>query len=120
MGQQLNSFLDVTIAYPGGAGTFWDYLCGNIKDIRVQVRSLPITQDMLGDYFKDRVFRRAFQSWLNMLWEQKDRCIEDLLASPRTDAATGGAATPRFFEPMPVLDRVVVSEKSSGNIQPVF
>ncbi len=113
MGDHLNNFLDVTIAYPGGARTFWDFLCGNVKDIRVQVRSLPITPEMLGDYFNDRQFRQTFQRWLNTLWEQKDRCIEELLSAPLPDAAAATDVTPCFIEPMPVLNLVMLPEKSS-------
>lgn len=116
MGKNLNCFIDVTIAYPNGTGTFWDYLCGNIKDIRVNVRSLPITPDMLGDYFNDRQFRRAFQGWLNALWEQKDRCIDDLFSARQPDIATGAANTPGFHEPIPVLKRMIVSKNTSPGL----
>ena len=107
MGEHLHSFLDVTIAYPGGTRTFWDFLCGNINDIRVQIRALPITEEMMGDYHRDRHFRRAFQNWLNALWQQKDRCIGEMLADPRSDTPAHGPAAPWSTEPMPALKRWV-------------
>jgi len=39
-----------------------------------------VTRDLLGDYFHDRQFREHFQSWINALWREKDRRIEEMLA----------------------------------------
>ncbi len=111
MGHHLNSFLDVTIAYPDGAGNFWDYFCGNITDIRVQVRELPITQEMLGDYYSDRQFRKTFQKWLNSMWEQKDRCVEDLMFTPYCDLKSSPSIPPRFIDHLPVSEPLADSEK---------
>ncbi len=112
MGEHLNRFIDVTIAYPEGAGSFWDYVCGNVKDIRVQIRSLPITPEMLGDYFNDDNFRQAFQNWVNALWEQKDRCIEELIAVPAPEIDAHPVPLPTFPELRPLLENGVQPESS--------
>jgi len=113
MGEHLNSFIDVTIAYPEGAKSFWDYVCGNVRDIRVQVRSLPITPEMLGDYFNDDLFRQAFQNWVNALWAQKDRCIEELISAPLPEIQRHPIPIPQFPELGPILDNVLNREKPS-------
>jgi 1-acyl-sn-glycerol-3-phosphate acyltransferase len=113
MGEYLNSFIDVTIAYPEGAKSFWDYVCGNIRDIRVQIRSLPITPEMLGDYFNDENFRLAFQEWVNALWEQKDRCIEELISVPLPEIASNPIPIPQFPELRPILESVMNREETS-------
>jgi len=82
MGEQIHRILDVTIVYPGGARSFWEFLCGNIEEIRVRVRSLPVPPDLIGDYANDKNFRKRFHRWLNALWEEKDRCIAEMLAVP--------------------------------------
>lgn len=79
MGEQLHRILNVTIVYPQGAKSFWAFLCGKVADIRVRVEQLPVTADMLGDYVRDSEFRENFQQWINTLWAEKDRCIENLL-----------------------------------------
>ena len=79
MGTQLDSILDVTIVYPQGVGSFWDLICGRIGEIRVQVRLVPITEELRGDYFNDPVFKRRFQAWLNDRWACKDEQIDLLL-----------------------------------------
>jgi len=114
MGQHLASFIDVTIAYPDGVQTFWDFLCGRVAEIRVQVRVLPITPAMLGDYFNDDSFRDLFQTWVNTLWEQKDRCIEELLSlHPRPASGDVPHALSPACEPFPVLENSLMT-KSTG------
>ena len=79
MGERLDQLVDVTIVYPRGVQNFWDFLCGNIPEVQVRVRTLPIGPELRGDYFGDREYRRSFQSWLNDLWTQKDAQIDALL-----------------------------------------
>jgi 1-acyl-sn-glycerol-3-phosphate acyltransferase len=81
MGEQFHSLVDATIVYPGGAPTFWQFLCGAVPQVVVRIRQLPIPPDFCrGDYTADAGFRRRFQTWLEDLWAQKDRQIDDLLA----------------------------------------
>jgi 1-acyl-sn-glycerol-3-phosphate acyltransferase len=79
MREQLHSILDVTIAYPEGAKSFWAFLCGEVSEIRVRVESLPIDKEVSGDYFQDREFRKKFRNWLNALWAEKDKTLAALL-----------------------------------------
>ena len=80
MGDKLQHVVDVTIAYPQGVGTFWDFVCGRVKEIRVRVKTLPISSDMMGDYLQDPQFKREFQNWLNLLWHQKDKDLARMIA----------------------------------------
>lgn len=75
MGEQIHRILDVTIVYPDKRRSFWAFLCGNIDEIKVKVRSLPVTAEMIGDYANDSQFREKLQLWLNELWAEKDREI---------------------------------------------
>lgn len=80
LGEQLNSMLDVTIVYPDGAKGFWDFLCGRMRHVIVEVRELRIPHELYtGDYESDPVFRERFQRWVAELWTQKDRRIGELL-----------------------------------------
>ncbi|MBN2160689.1 MAG: acyltransferase [Spirochaetes bacterium] len=76
MGEQLSSILNVTIIYPGGDTSFWSFLCGRIKEIRVLVEKIPVTPDLLGDYVEDKKFQAEFQLWLNDLWQEKDALLD--------------------------------------------
>ena len=79
MGEQIHRVLDVTIVYPDGISNFWALLCGKIRRIKVRVRSLPVSADLLGDYTRDGHFRAGLQSWLNNIWAEKNRHIEEMM-----------------------------------------
>jgi 1-acyl-sn-glycerol-3-phosphate acyltransferase len=78
MGQRLDKLLDVTIYYPKGAPSFWDYISGKVHNIQVRVRILPIDPQLIGDY-EDPVFRERFQHWVNQLWLEKDQQLSLLM-----------------------------------------
>lgn len=80
MGGAVTWILDVAIAYPDGPPTLWRFLCGELKTIRIRVRTIPIGGELLGDFAKDKAFRRSFTDWLNGVWEEKDRAMAELLA----------------------------------------
>lgn len=94
MGERLDQLLDVTIVYPHGVQNFWDFLCGNVPEVQVRVRTLPIGPELRGDYFSDRGYRRTVQSWLNDLWTQKDAQIEALLIGKSAPAPSTPGVTP--------------------------
>ena len=81
MGEQINRILDVTIVYPDGVTSFWAFICGKIRKIKVRVRSLPVSPELLGDYANDRHFRAGLQRWLNNMWAEKNRYIEEMMTS---------------------------------------
>ena len=80
MGEQLHKVLDVTIAYPQKERSFWDFLCGKITEVRVQVNTIELTPELIGDYENDSDYRIRFQAWLNQLWREKDARIEQMIA----------------------------------------
>lgn len=103
VGRRLHRILDVTIVYPDGPKSFWEFACGQIDRIHVQVDQIPISPWMMGDYVADRAFRRQFQAWLNDLWSQKDQRITALLAASRKaesreQAHSSSAEAPRTEE----------------------
>lgn len=79
MGDQINRILDITIVYPDKIHSFWALCCGEIREIKVRVRSLPVGADLQGDYANDAAFRKELQQWLNRLWHEKDRRIQEML-----------------------------------------
>jgi 1-acyl-sn-glycerol-3-phosphate acyltransferase len=86
MGEKVQSILNVTIVYPKGVKNFWQYLCGRLDEVRVHVELLPVTKDLLGDYDNDPDYREHVQMWLNRLWLEKDRRIDEML---RWETAAG-------------------------------
>ena len=80
MGDKFQSLLNVTIVYPEGIPTFWDFLCGRVKKVVVRVKEEPIPEVFTEkDYNNDDTFRYEFQQWTHQLWLEKDQLITDLL-----------------------------------------
>jgi 1-acyl-sn-glycerol-3-phosphate acyltransferase len=73
---RLRQLIDVTLYYPEGVPRFWDYVCGRVQRVQVQVVQRTLTDDLLGDYQHDEAFRDHFQHWVNELWQQKDARLE--------------------------------------------
>jgi len=81
LGDRLHSLLDVTIVYPDGANGFWDFLCGRMRHVIVEVRQLDVPHELFhGSYENDADFRARFHGWIASLWSAKDRRIAELLA----------------------------------------
>jgi 1-acyl-sn-glycerol-3-phosphate acyltransferase len=86
MGSQLHKLVNVTIYYPQGIPTYWDFVCGKVNSIQVTVEVLSI-EDILNsdafamDYFDNPAQRVKFQRWLNQLWSEKDAALKHMSES---------------------------------------
>jgi len=79
MGTRIGSIVDVTIAYPGGTPTFWEFLCGRADEVRVRVEVIPMDPELVGDFAADKEYRRRITGWLSELWTRKDQRMAMLL-----------------------------------------
>jgi 1-acyl-sn-glycerol-3-phosphate acyltransferase len=78
MHDSLKGIVNVTIGYSNPEFSFWDFVCGRVNKIVVRYQLLPVTEDLLGDFYKDRNYRSNLQSWLNQLWQEKDQQLDKL------------------------------------------
>ena len=79
MGEIIHTMLDVTIVYPGGTPGIWDYMCGRVKKIIVDIRTREVPEQFLGmNYEADREKRVEFQRWVSGIWAEKDALIDQL------------------------------------------
>lgn len=90
MDGQLHKLLDVTLHYPDGPPSFWDYACGRVQRVNVHWRVLPIPDTMIGDYPGDKEFRARFQQWVNQLWKEKDQQLDTMNNTPKHTGADLG------------------------------
>ncbi|MGY3569893.1 acyltransferase [Vibrio sp. SCSIO 43135] len=73
MGELLDGIVDVTLAYPENQESpFIDMLKGKLTCVVVRVKLHPMDENVSGDYFKDKAFKRRFHNWLNGVWKEKD------------------------------------------------
>jgi hypothetical protein len=80
MGDSIETLVDVTIAYPGGAPTFWDFLCGNIREVKMEIDTVDIPEHLKGrDYASDAEHRKNVKNWLGDLWRAKDEKLSRML-----------------------------------------
>ncbi len=75
MGPYIDHFLDVTIVYPNGIPTLWDYLCGKVNRIIIDIKERPLDKNLCGNYETDPAARRYFHKWLKQVWQEKDAKI---------------------------------------------
>lgn len=79
MGEQFENIIDVTLAYPDNLEKpFRDMLMGRMKRIVVKVKILPMNEQVTGDYFNDKQYKRQFNQWLNTVWEEKDATLKTI------------------------------------------
>jgi 1-acyl-sn-glycerol-3-phosphate acyltransferase len=72
----LDSLIDVTIIYPDGTPTVWQYVSGQVKRITVHIELRPIDAELRGrDFRDDPVAKNRLKTWLGGIWEEKDRLI---------------------------------------------
>ncbi|MGV8057698.1 MAG: acyltransferase [Smithellaceae bacterium] len=80
LGDKFHSLLNLTIIYPDGVPTFWEFLCGKVKRVIVRIGQVEVPQHLLhGDYEGDETYRAAFQQWVQQLWQEKDLQIQALI-----------------------------------------
>lgn len=81
MGGQFDALLDVTIFYPGATPTFWDLLAGRVREVAVRVQQRAIPAELLDAAAQSSPrFRAHVQRWVDSMWDEKDRLLDDLAA----------------------------------------
>ena len=75
----LSQIINVTIVYPKGTKTFWEFVCGKVEEVRVHVEAIPIPESLIGNYSEDEAFQKSFQDWMNNFWKAKDAKIREML-----------------------------------------
>ncbi len=84
LGERFESLIDVTIVYPGGVPTFWQFLRGDVERIVVRMTRRPIPVEFFhADAMTDSRARKRVQAWLHEIWQEKDRRIDALLQAPQ-------------------------------------
>jgi len=78
----ITKLIDFTIVYPNGKKNITDLFANRVKKIVVRVNVYDIPEEFIGkDYQKDEVFKVSFQEWINDIWVEKDKQIENVMQS---------------------------------------
>jgi 1-acyl-sn-glycerol-3-phosphate acyltransferase len=80
MGEKFGAVLDITLIYPQGTPDFWRFLQGQVTQVVVHVRTLPVPRLPAGETANnEQALRELCQNWVNKLWANKDVVIEHIL-----------------------------------------
>ena len=78
----LDCLIDVTIVYPDGTPSVWQYVSGQVRKISVHIELRAIDDELRGANFReDGLAKGRLKSWLNGIWEEKDRFMSHTFAN---------------------------------------
>jgi 1-acyl-sn-glycerol-3-phosphate acyltransferase len=79
LGDRIHQVLDVTIVYPGGPPSFWQFISGQCPEVRVEISGRPVPAVLLeGDAALAPAAKESLRSWVDELWAHKDQRIDEL------------------------------------------
>ena len=76
MGDYLHKLIDVTIVYPEGTPTFWQFVKGECRSVKFVVSHYEIPKEVLVDNDIER--RSSLSGWIKTIWMQKDQQISEM------------------------------------------
>jgi len=91
MDEYLDCLLDVTIVYPDGVPTFWQYLQGHCPRVVFEVRRHELPAEIRDTDASQR--RSALAQWVKGIWTAKDARIASIIASTTEASKTEASMT---------------------------
>lgn len=77
LGDQLDAVFDVTLSYPNGQTSMWDFACGRIRQVVVRARRLHVPAEFLTPAITEPgPVRERFKAWVDEIWREKDELLE--------------------------------------------
>ena len=74
----IKKVLDFTIKYDSNDRTFWDFLCGRMSKVKIQVKIIDVPESLVQkNYAEDKKFREELKEWLYCIWEEKNRFLNN-------------------------------------------
>ena len=75
----IETLVDYSLIYKSKKRGAWAFLCGEMKDVKVLVKSHPIPNNLKNkNYSNDEQYRIDFKNWIENIWEEKDKEMEKL------------------------------------------
>jgi len=74
----IKKVLDFTIKYDSNDRTFWDFLCGRMSNVKIQVKIIDVPESLVQkNYTEDEKFREELKEWLYSIWEEKNKFLNN-------------------------------------------
>jgi 1-acyl-sn-glycerol-3-phosphate acyltransferase len=79
LGDQLDATFDLTIAYPGGQFTIWDFVTNRVPRIVARIQRMDVPAEFCGEAVtRPGEVRDRFRLWIEQLWTRKDALLDEL------------------------------------------
>lgn len=76
---KINTLIDYTLVYKSDKRSAWNFLTGEMREAKVLVTKHKIPEDLKNrNYAEDQKYREDFKNWIESIWSQKDKDIENL------------------------------------------
>lgn len=73
----IDHLTDVTLVYKSNKREFWNFLCGDMREASVTIRTYKIPEELRGvDYTNNQEMRDKLKDFLEGIWKEKDQIIE--------------------------------------------
>ena len=75
----INTLVDYTVVYKSKKRDAWSFLKGDMKHVKVLVTKYKIPDNLKNrNYANDKDYRDEFKNWIEDIWAEKDKKIEEL------------------------------------------
>ena len=75
----INTLVDYTVIYKSNKRSAWNFATGEMREVKVLVSKHTIPENLKNrNYSKDQKYREDFKNWIESIWDQKDKDIENL------------------------------------------
>ena len=76
---KINTLIDYSLIYKTNKRSAWDFLTGEMRHVRVCVKKYDIPESLKNrNYSTDEQYREDFKVWIESIWAEKDKDIENL------------------------------------------
>ena len=75
----INTLVDYTVVYKSKKRDAWSFAKGDMKHVKVLVTKYKIPDNLKNrNYANDKDYRDEFKNWIESIWAEKDKKIEEL------------------------------------------
>ncbi len=75
----INTLVDYTVIYKSKKRDAWSFAKGDMKHVKVLVTKYKIPDNLKNrNYANDKDYRDEFKNWIESIWTEKDKKIEEL------------------------------------------
>ncbi len=76
---KIDTLIDFTVVYKSKKRGAWSFLNGEMKDVKVFIKSHKIPENLKNrNYSSDHFYREEFKEWIEEIWDVKDTKIDEL------------------------------------------